>query len=220
MRPSGPRVRNDPRQQRRPDPSERNPPSRTPAATPADRDQVFASIFGRPAGGHHSAAAHQTPSSSAPQGYGYSPNVPAQGYPQQQDPYRHTGRQPISNGGYEAFAPPLPPPAPPNGSVGMGSGVIGGLRERPAGRADYASDHNAYTGYPYQVSSNILKLPFKHQTHMRLEATHACASYIHDAFCRRIFHILLAFVSWTVPGWSPFGVHSDQSAKYGFGLRQ
>lgn len=160
MRPSGPRVRNDPRQQRRPDSSDRNPPSRT----PADREQVFASIFGRSAG-HHSAAAHHPPPSAHPQGYGYAPNVPTTpGYGLNQDPYRQTGRQPISNGGYEAFAPPLPPPPPPNGSVGMSAGGLGGMRERPAGpmmRAgtDYPRESsreqpsNAYASYPYGVSA-------------------------------------------------------------------
>lgn len=176
MRPSGPRVRSsDPRQQRQPvstsssSSSARQPPPR--AGPPADRDQVFASIFGRPAGGHHTAAVHQTHPSAAPQGYGYNANIPpASGYPQHQnvalnqDPYRQTARQTTSNGGYEAFAPPLPPPPPPNGSVGLNPTGLGGPKERGAGSmmlsgTDYGrgvAPNDAYPGYAYEVRCSKL----------------------------------------------------------------
>lgn len=169
MRPSGPRVRpNDPRQQRQPVSSSasssasRHPPAR--GGPPADRDQVFASIFGRPAGGHHTAATNSAHSSPAPQGYAYSPNLPpAHAYPQdpqQQfmasnyDPYAQSGRQPIPNAGYEAFAPPLPPPPPPTGNPGQIPTSLGGPRDRPMMRAgtdfDREQMHNAYR---YEVGS-------------------------------------------------------------------
>lgn len=172
MRPSGPRVRsNDPRQQRQPvsssaSPSSasRHPPARS--GPPADRDQVFASIFGRSAGGHHTAAnsAHSSP---GPQGYGYSQNLPpAHAYPQQQfvganhDPYAHPARQPMPNVGYEAFAPPLPPPtssAPsPNGPYGQIPPSLAGPRERPMMRAgtDFHRDPQ-HNNYRYEVGSTM-----------------------------------------------------------------
>ncbi|KAJ9123210.1 hypothetical protein QFC22_001404 [Naganishia vaughanmartiniae] len=130
MRPSGPRVRStdprDPRQQRQPPSASASSSARPPSGRsgrPADRDQAFASIFGRPAGGHHAAAAPQRPHAGAEsQGYPYSQAPPAHVYPHQQyqqavqPPYRSTpppfGRSSASSGGYEAFAPPLPPPPP------------------------------------------------------------------------------------------------------------
>ena len=68
---------------------------RPPAARPAaDRDQVFASIFGRQAAGHH-AASGRPAGYEQPQGHAYaSPNP---------------GMMPSGGSGYEQFAPPMPP---------------------------------------------------------------------------------------------------------------
>jgi hypothetical protein len=172
MRPSGPRVRsNDPRQQRQPVSSSassssgaRHPPSR--GGPQADRDQVFASIFGRPAGGHHTPTTTPSHPSPVQQGYNYSPNpTPVHAYSQQQfvtpnhGAYPQPGRQPISNVGYEAFAPPLPPPPPPsNGMPGQMPASLGGPRERPIMRngTDFDRDQ-AYNPYRYgEVSPAVI----------------------------------------------------------------
>lgn len=92
--PTGPRTR-QPTHPQSSTSSSRPPGGGGSAGRPADRDQVFASIFGRQASGHH--ASRATAGSS---GYGRG------GMPGPMPP-------PAGGSGYEQFAPPLPPGMPP-----------------------------------------------------------------------------------------------------------
>lgn len=98
------------------------------AARPAaDRDQVFASIFGRQAAGHHAASGRPT-GYEQPQGHAYASHNP--------------GMMPSGGSGYEQFAPPMPP--------GMGPAY-----NRPPAGSNYSREgsRDAYGGPPGQLVS-------------------------------------------------------------------
>ncbi len=143
--------------------------------TVVDRDDAFKSIFGRTAAGHHMGGASG--------GAGLNGAIYPQGYPTYPAGAPRTPALPSFQGGiYDAFAPPLPPPAPldpyaagpSNYAVYSGtpapqmqmrpqqsgrSAVVGGPREpRPLAR-DYAHDTGSAYSLPATQTSYSPQIP-------------------------------------------------------------
>ncbi len=132
MPPTGPRTRRPEHQGSRTGGAGGGGSSSRPTA---DRNDVFESIFGRPAGGHHSQA-HSTAQTN-----------PSHPPPSQLSYPSYSDQAPRSlQTGYEAFAPPLPPTVDPiAGPSNYGRYQQDGYARSQ--QATYQSSQNVHGGY-------------------------------------------------------------------------